>query len=76
MITFTLKCCTYGMERKIKFPLNFYLLVLPSTLTALLLGEILKVTRRQEMEIIGSKIPKHPLVLRQYDEITPSPPIM
>ena len=66
----------YGMERKIKFPLNFYLLVLPSTLTALLLGEILKVTRRQEMEIIGSKIPKHPLVLRQHDEITPSPPIM
>lgn len=76
MITFTLKCCTYGMERKIKFPLSFFLLVLPSTLTALLLGEILKVTRRQEMEIIGSKIPKHPLVLRQHDEITPSPPIM
>ena len=66
----------YGMERKIKFPLNFYLLVLPSTLTALLLGEILKVTRRQEMEIIGSKIPKHPLVLRQHDEIARSPPIM
>ena len=76
MITFTLKCCTYGMERKIKFPLNFYLLVLPSTLTALLLGEILKVTRRQEMEIIGSKIPKHPLVLRQHDEIDRSPPRM
>ena len=76
MITFTLKCCMYGMERKIKFPLNFYLLVLPSTLTALLLGEILKVTRRQEMEIIGSKIPKHPLVLRQHDEIARSPPIM
>lgn len=43
--------------------------MLPSTLTKLLLGEILKAKRKQGMVITGSKIPNCPLVLRQHDEI-------